>query len=441
MVRGVKVEERARIAPLILPFQRFMAVEASGGIVLLACTAIALIWANSPWAENYHDLWHTYLTVTLGEWQIKLSLAHWVNDALMAIFFFVVGLEIKRELLVGELASLRRAALPIVAAVGGMLVPAAVYAAFNAGGEGAAGWGVPVATDIAFALGVMALLGRRVPLGLKVFLTALAIVDDIGAVLVIAVFYTAEVSGQALMAAGFFFVGMIVLNVLGVRRPIVYLVAGILLWMAVFASGIHATIAGVLAAFAIPAKVRLREESFSRKARSVLEDFEHADEQGGPIVTNARRQAAIHSLEKACEHVQPPLLRLEHMLVPWVAFLIMPIFALANAGVQLGGDAIDAVTGRTALGVALGLLLGKLAGVTAFTWLAVKTGVATLPAGVTWRHILGAALLAGVGFTMSLFIANLAFETEELLTQAKIGILCGSLIAGISGFIVLRIGK
>jgi len=425
---------------LLMPFHEFAKAEASGGIVLLACTTIALIWANSPWHASYHDLWHTKVTIGFGSYTISESLAHWVNDGLMAIFFFVVGLEIKREMLVGELASPRKAIVPISAAVGGMAIPALIYLAFNYGKPGQSGWAIPAATDIAFALGVMALLGSRVPTSLKVFLTALAIVDDIGAVLIIALFYTSDISLVALGAGGGILSLLLVANLMGVRKPMVYAFLGVFLWVAFLESGIHATVAGVLLAFTVPAKCRIKGSAFVAVAKKSLDEFERGGGNADEIVTNPARQSAVHLLEQACEHVQTPLRRMEHRLHPWVSFAIMPIFALANAGVTIGEGFFEGLMSGVGLGIVLGLVVGKQIAVTAFTWAVVKLGIGNLPMQTTWAQIYSVSWLAGIGFTMSLFVANLAFADQpELLGFAKIGILVGSLIAGVTGFLLLRI--
>jgi NhaA family Na+:H+ antiporter len=405
----------------------------------MACTLLALGIANSPFGEAYEHFWHTYVGFTFGEISLKNSLLHWVNDGLMVVFFFLVGLEIKRELLVGELASVRKAALPFMAALGGMIVPAGIYAALNAGTPAISGWGVPMATDIAFALGVLALLGRGVPTGLFVFLAALAIVDDLGAVLVIAVFYTEQIHWIALGMGGAFFAGMILLNVAGVRSPIPYALLGVATWLAFLQSGVHATIAGVLAAMAIPVRTVLDPDHFLESSREILDHFESASENAKePVIVNEQRSASVVALEDACERVQTPLQRLEHGLLPWVTFLILPIFALGNAGVPLGGDVLSALASPLSLGIILGLVLGKQVGITLFSWIAVKVGLAALPEGVTWRHIYGTSWLAGIGFTMSLFIAMLAFGEGQALTDAKTAILVASLIAGVIGYLLLR---
>jgi NhaA family Na+:H+ antiporter len=392
-------------APLIdrvlRPFQQFIATEAASGIVLLAVTAAALGWANSPWAASYHHLWEIPFTIGMPGFGLTMSLHHWVNDGLMAVFFLLVGLEIKREVLVGDLSTRRSATLPVAAALGGMLVPAALYALLNAGGEGSAGWGVPMATDIAFALGILALLGNRVPSGLRVFLAALAIADDLGAVLVIALFYTGTLDWVALGGAALVMAVLFALNLSGARRTVTYALLGIVLWLFVLASGIHATIAGVLLALTMPA-------------------------------------SRHHAPEHAASAAQAPLQQMEHALQGFVAFVIMPIFALANAGLALGGGASAAARSPIAWGILLGLVLGKPIGITAASYLAVRARAADLPANVGWRHIHGAGWLGGIGFTMSLFVANLAFGAPATLDVAKIGVLFASVTAGLVGFFMLR---
>ncbi|HEX6058870.1 MAG TPA: Na+/H+ antiporter NhaA [Gemmatimonadaceae bacterium] len=431
---GPPLVERA-----LAPFRRFARTASGGGLVLLACTAIALAWANSPWASSYHHLWESEVALAIGGWSVRSTLHHLINDGLMAVFFFLVGLEIKREVLAGELASLSSAALPLAAAAGGMIVPAALYAAVNVGREGMSGWGVPMATDIAFALGVLALLGDRIPGALRVFLAALAIVDDIGAVLVIAIFYSGGVAPEPILAALVLLAIAAGANVIGVRSPLVYGLIGIVLWGAVLASGVHATIAGVLLAMTIPARTRIDEKAFLTGARRTLEDFDAAHEPDGNPLTNHAHQSAIHELQELSDHAQTPLNRLEHGLHGIVAFAIIPLFALANAGVSLGGDAAAALTSSVTIGVLLGLVVGKPLGVTLAAWAIVRLGLARLPAGVSWRAIHGAAWLAGIGFTMSIFIAGLAFPgSPELLTAAKLGILGASAIAGIGGWLLLR---
>ncbi|MFZ2486762.1 MAG: Na+/H+ antiporter NhaA [Anaerolineae bacterium] len=424
---------------IIRPFQQFMQIEASSGIILLVATAIALFWANSAWADSYFELLHTKLAITFGDFGVNLDLNHWINDALMAVFFFLVGLEIKRELTSGELSSPRKAILPMAAAVGGMVLPALIYSLLNWGGEGRNGWGIPMATDIAFALGVLALLGNRVPATLKIFLTALAIVDDLGAVLVIAVFYTEQIAFTWLMVAAVMLVLMLLLNRLGVRNPVAYALFGLVLWFAMLQSGVHATIAGVLAALTIPSTRQLNTKQFvawNRQALQALEKDSHTSTAGHGHDDTQR--TVLQAMESAIQHAESPLQRLEHTLALPVAYVIMPIFALANAGVAVAGDLGAQLASPVSLGIILGLVLGKQLGVLLFTWLAVRSGLTELPQGVTWRHIYGAAWLAGIGFTMALFINGLAFAGNPLQDTAKIGILVASVISGVGGYMLLR---
>ncbi len=430
---------RPPLALVVRPFQQFAKVQASQGILLLICTAIALTLANSPWAHAYDELWHTEIGMEIGRWSVSDTLVHWINDGLMVLFFFVVGLEIKRELLAGELASRRKAALPIGAAIGGMLVPALIYTLFNYGGEGAAGWAIPMATDIAFALGVLTLAGDRIPVALKVFLVALAIVDDIGAVLVIAIFYTDGVSLTALTAAGIVFVFLLLLNWGGARSTLVYGGLGIVLWLCVLFSGVHATVAGVLLAMTVPSRSDIGGRHFVEKVRTLLADFERGGDKGHSHLQDERRQAAALGIEHAVEEVGAPLIRLEHSLQPWVAFFIMPLFALANAGVALGGDLTARLLHPVGLGIILGLVVGKQIGIFAFATAASGSGIAQIPPSVTRAQIYGSGWLGGIGFTMALFIAGLAFDGTDLLDTAKIAILFASAVSGLGGWLILRV--
>ena len=434
-------ESRRPVDRMLAPLRNFLHTEASGGILLLGAALVALVWVNSPLGGTYEALWETPLALRVGELGFSMSIHHWINDGLMAIFFFVVGLEIKREVLIGELRSFRRALLPIAAAVGGALLPAVIFLGVTAGADGSEGWGVPMATDIAFALGVLAVLGSRVPVGLKVFVTALAIADDLMAILVIAIFYSSDVSLPALGAAAVVVVVLVAANRLHVRSYLPYAVLGIALWAAVFASGIHATIAGVLLAFTVPARTRIDGASFVRRARELIDAFDggdHADD----VRRSDERQSALSDLEDATEAIQTPLQRMEHNLHPWVAYVIVPLFALANAGVPLGGSLATAVGSSVAHGVLLGLLVGKQLGILAFAWAVVRFGWAQLPSGVTWRHIWGAGWVAGIGFTMSLFIGELAYAGEAgLLDVTKVAILVASVIAATGGLLVLRSGS
>jgi NhaA family Na+:H+ antiporter len=423
---------------ILRPFHRFADQETSSGIVLLGCAVAALAWANSPFGDSYEHLWEQSLTVGHARFGLTMTLHQWINDGLMAVFFFVVGMEIKRELLIGELSTRRTAALPIAGALGGMIVPALIYTALNAGTEGLRGWGIPMATDIAFALGALALLGPRVPNVFKVFLAALAIADDLGAVIVIAVFYTADLSVSALAGAAGLFLLLLGANRLGVRHAAVYALVGVLLWLAVLASGVHATIAGVLLALTIPARTRINEPTFIDCIERSLAQFRASDEPGTSVLTNAGHQQAIHQIENACEAVQAPLFKLEEKLQTLVAFGIMPLFALSNAGVRVAGTPPGILTSPIVLGIVLGLVLGKPIGITLFSWLAVRSGQAALGGNAKWGALHGVSWLGGIGFTMSLFIANLAFEGTEHIAEAKMGILIASTIAGFVGWAILN---
>jgi NhaA family Na+:H+ antiporter len=430
---------RAAESRILGAFERFVHSEVSGSVVLIACTLLALAWANSPAAPSYFALAHTKLGVSWGDAKFALSLQHWVNDALMAVFFFVVGLEIKRELVVGRLSSVRQAALPGMAALGGMLVPAAAYALLNAGGEGARGWGVPMATDIAFALGVLALLGDRVPIGLKVFLTALAIVDDLGAVLVIAVFYTHEIRWEALALAAAL-LGLIALaNLLRVRRPEPYVVLALGVWAGVLASGVHATVAGILVALLVPVRALRDPGAFLATAEERVAELREAGLTRDSMLAKRSQLEAIVELHQAAGDMRPPGLTLEESLHPVVAFVILPLFAFWNAGVTLGGGLGDILQSRISLGIVLGLVLGKQLGIALFAWAAVRLGWASLPEGVSWTQLYGAAALAGIGFTMSLFVSELAFGPGAQLDEAKLGVLLASLVAAAFGFVFLRL--
>ncbi|HSF06105.1 MAG TPA: Na+/H+ antiporter NhaA, partial [Methylomirabilota bacterium] len=419
---------------LLRPFQLFARQAVSGGIVLFLFTIVALVWANSPWAEAYQRLVHQPFGLHLGEHGIAFDLHHWINDGLMAIFFFVVGLEIKRELLVGELAEPGKALLPIGAAVGGMLGPAMVYLAFNARLPTAGGWGIPMATDIAFALGVLALLGSRVPSALGIFLVALAIVDDLGAVLVIALFYASSLNWAGLGLAAAFLAAMVAANRGGFRHAAIYLCLGIGLWYGFLISGVHATLAGVVAALTVPARVRIPPRLLAQVVRRAADRLEALEGEGD---MDSRRFAVVSFLQTVTQDAKTPLQRFEHMAHPWVAFVIMPGFALVNAGIAIDRGALAALLDPLPLGIAAGLVVGKQVGVVGATWLLVRTGAARLPQGVSWGHIYGVAWLTGIGFTMSLFISGLAFPAADLGQQAKLGILLGSVVSALGGVVIL----
>ena len=418
-------------------FARFVHSEVTGSVILLACTVVALAWANSPWSEHYFHLLHTELGFSIAGTDRTLSLHLWINDLLMAIFFFVVGLEIKREMVVGRLSTFDKAILPVGAALGGMIAPALLYFFLNSSGEPSRGWGVPMATDIAFALGVLSLFGKRVPIGLKVFLTALAIADDLGAVLVIAVFYTSTLNFGALITAGIFIVLITLVRRLGVRSPVVYLLLAIGVWLAVFESGVHATVAGVLLALLMPVRAGRDPEHFFADVREKWEALRASDLTRDSMIHDRSQLDAISNLRRAAQDMQPAGLLFEERLHPFVVFFILPLFAFFNAGVRIEGGIAQTLAQPVSLGVIIGLVLGKQIGITLFSWIAVKSGRAALPEGVDWGDLYGAACLGGVGFTMSLFIAELAFETPALGAEAKIGILTASLIAAIWGVSVL----
>jgi len=415
-------------------FQEFFRTEAAGGALLVACACAALLVANSSWADSYHRLLATPVVMGAGAHALSLTVHQAINDGLMAAFFLLVGLEIKREVLAGELAAPRKAALPIAAAIGGMVIPAVLYVLANGGGVESRGWAIPMATDIAFALGVLALVAPRAPSGLKVFLAALAIVDDLGAVVVIAIFYTGEIAWGALGLAGAVLAALIALNRLGVRRLTPYLVLGLALWFFVHESGVHATIAGVLLALTIPTRTRIDAGEFSAAARVWLDDFDRAETGDRLVLTSIGQQEAVTGLERASESVTAPLLRLEHALHGVSSFVIMPLFAFTNAGVRVTG----APAGRVALAVALGLAVGKPLGITGAALAAVRLRLASLPDGVSWTAVAGCAWLGGIGFTMSLFIATLAFDAANVLDAAKVGILAASLIAAVGGGTIVR---
>ncbi len=419
-------------------FHRFVHSAVTGSVLLLACTIVALAWANSPWAESYFALSHKYIAISWGNSSFELSLQHWINDLLMAVFFFVVGLEIKREIVVGQLSSFEKSILPVSAALGGMVVPAIMYAVLNVGGEGTRGWGIPMATDIAFALGILALFGRRVPIGLKVFLTALAIADDMGAVLVIALFYTEGIKLAALIVAVVCLGLIAIANRAGVRRSGPYVILAVAVWLAVFTSGVHATVAGIMVAMLVPVRALIDPSDFLARSRRRLKELEESELTPDSMVHDRTQLEALDDMYLASNDMIPAGLALEERLHPIVSFIILPLFALFNAGVALDARAVDVLPEPVTLGVILGLFLGKQVGITAFSWLAIKSGRAKMPDGSTWGMIYGASLLAGVGFTMSLFVSDLAFNSAALLMEAKIGILIGSLLSGVFGYLVLR---
>jgi len=421
------------------PFKDFIKTEEFSGILLIMCTIIALIIANTQLANQYFELWETYLSLSLDGFNLSKPLHLWINDGLMAIFFFVVGLEIKRELLVGELKSLKKAILPVSAALGGMIVPALLYMIVNISNPSASrGWGIPMATDIAFVIGIMALLGTKVPFSLKIFLTSLAIVDDIGAVLIIALFYSHNIELHYLIVAGCFLVGLFLINRLEVQNHMVYAIIGFILWYFIFISGMHATIAGILIAIAIPARTRINPDEFVAEGQLILERFKAAGPREREILLNRQHLAALKTLELSCLNVQTPLQRFERGLHYWVAFSIIPLFIFSNAGIAIEVIELSMFLQPITLGIIIGLVFGKQMGIFLFAWISIKLGLTELPSGLTWGHIYGGAWLGGIGFTMSLFMASLALIDPNNLIMAKIGIITGSLISGIVGYLILR---
>lgn len=423
---------------LLIPISRFISNSTTSGMLLFASAVAALVLANSGLAHGYHEFWDHVFTIGFDEFVVSKSLHHWINDGLMSVFFFVVGLELKREVMGGELSQPKDAILPIAAGLGGMVVPALLYLWFNPSGNTADGWGIPMATDIAFALGILYLLGNRIPLALKVFLTALAIADDLGAVMVIALFYTSDISTGSLVASGIFLGVMVVANLLGVRNMTFYGVVGIGgLWLAFLLSGVHATISGVLAALTIPANVKIKDSQFVQKMNLLTNDFERTAPNNVTLVTYNQLQI-LEKIQFYARAAMTPLQRLEHSLHPIVAYIIMPLFAFANAGITFSDDFLGNLASNVSLGVMAGLMFGKFIGIISVSQILVRLKIAALPHGVTWRHLYGAALLAGVGFTMSLFISGLAFDDRQHIIQAKIGIFVASVICGLAGYLVLR---
>lgn len=426
------------------PINRFISQEKSGGIVLGLSVIIALILANSSWSSGYFHFFENKFGFQFnGVSYLEYSIHHWINDGLMAVFFFVVGLELKREIVSGELSNPRKAMLPIIAAIGGMVVPAAIYLLFNSSGDAHAGWGIPMATDIAFALGILFLLGDRIPLPLKIFLTALAIVDDLGAVLVIAFFYTSDISMANLSIGLGFIVIMFLANKMGVRNILFYAICGILgVWTAFLLSGIHATIAAVLAAFTIPSDIRLKESLFVEKINHKLNKFRQIDPQNKISALTSEQLHLLDEIKTDTNHVIPPLQRLEHAMHPFVTFIVLPVFALANAGVSFKDVNMEQLfEGNVLLGVTLGLLIGKVVGIVGFSWMSIKLKITPQPTGMTFRNLVGLGLLGAIGFTMSLFVTSLAFTDEMYITQAKIGIFAASISGGIMGYFILKKNK
>jgi NhaA family Na+:H+ antiporter len=428
---------------ILTPFEEFIHQQTTGGLLLMATAILALVLANSGLSEIYQNWVHTPIGINIGGWALTKSLQHWVNDGLMALFFFLVGLELKREILVGELAVPRQAALPIAAAIGGMVLPALIYLAISPDGDAGRGWGIPMATDIAFAIGALVLLANRVPRALITFLVALAIVDDLGAVVVIAIFYTDQFVWEALLIATAILGVLIALNLTGIRQPLPYLLLGVLLWFALLKSGVHATLAGVLTALTIPARPKYDPARFSEHVKELMARFDASHQPGKSIMTNDTLRAVVQTLENGVHKVETPLQRLEHGLHMPVAFLVIPIFAFINAGIPIELTGLgETLTHPVTMGVMLGLILGKFVGIAGASWIALKLGVAQLPTQTSFSQIAGVALLAGIGFTMSIFIAELGFAGQpEYLLMAKTGVLVASLLAGVGGFVWLWVAS
>jgi NhaA family Na+:H+ antiporter len=421
------------------PLEHFIHAQTTTGIILMFMTVLALVLANSPLTQDYADFFHTEVEFAVGSWYLEHTIHHWINDGLMAIFFFIIGLEIKREILVGELSNIKVAMLPILAAIGGMVLPALIYTTINYGGDGASGWGIPMATDIAFAISALVLLGKRVSPALVTFLVALAIVDDLGAVIVIAVFYTAQIHLIPLALAGVFFLVMVVFNRFGIHMILPYFIIGLFMWFFMLESGVHATIAGVIAAMAIPSKPKRTPTDFTTHTKNLLDEYDNY-----PVATDntmhEKQKAILTNIKDNINAVSSPAARLEHDLHLPVALIVIPLFALANAGISIDFSSLPStITQNVSLGIIAGLVFGKVIGIAGVAWLAIKLKIAKLPEASSMSQIFGVAFLGGIGFTMSIFVADLAFVgNEALIFQAKVGILSASLFAGLFGFIWLR---
>lgn len=442
-------KRRVVVRNIARPFDRFFTKISSGGMLLMLATIIALIWANSPLQDLYEILWKGHLSIVFEPFKklepidFGLSLLHWVNDGLMVLFFFVIGLEIKREVLAGELKSFRQAIFPIFAAIGGVITPMIIYFSFGLEGEASRGWGIPMATDIAFSLAILSMLGPRVPLSLKVFLTALAIADDLAAILVIALFYGGTVAWPYLFAAFILLAILAIANYYDVQQVALYAVLGIIIWYLFLQSGVHATIAGVLIAMTVPARTKLHARNFIPKVKWRLRKFANIPTEGQSFLLDDDQLNAINDIEIIMQEVQSPLQKMEHRLSGVVNYFILPLFALSNAGVVLmaSGSSLASITEVfTALSliIAASLIFGKVIGISLFSWLAVKFKLAVKPEKVSWLSYIGLGFLGGIGFTMSIFIATLAFDDPALQDQAKIGIFVGSIISGIAGFFLLK---
>lgn len=446
MKKRIGTNPRAKkvVDTILSPVEDFLKLEAAGGILLMITTIIALIWANSPYYQSYEHFIHLPIGLKLGPMFVEKTLHHWVNDGLMVIFFFVVGLEIKREMVVGELSSPKKAALPMFAAIGGMVVPALIYTMINYGDVGQHGWGIPMATDIAFAVGLLTLFSKRAPFALKIFLLALAIVDDLGAVLVIAFFYTDEISRYALMFAGGFIGLIYIMRIAGIRQPLPYLIVSLFVWAGILKSGVHATIAGVIIGLLTPIEPLYPLKEVSRKFKELLGFLSDESEKIRSTDTSLSHEAEkrLEEMHHYVFEAKSPLERSIHALHPWVTYVIMPVFALVNAGVRIEGVNFSGfISNPISLGIIGGLFIGKPLGVLVASYAAVKLKIAELPQGVTWRHLFAVGCLAGVGFTMALFISLLALKSPELEVYSKLGILAASVLSGAAGIILLNSSK
>ncbi len=432
-------EPKGLVRAVRAPIQNYIDTEEAGAFVLLAAAVAALGWVNSPWADSYADFWHKHISFDIVIFALDQNLEHLVNDGLMAIFFFLVGLEIKRELLHGELSTFRKAFIPTAAAAGGMVIPALMYVAFNGtSGEGARGWGIPMATDIAFALGVLALLGRRIPAELRVFLLGLAVVDDLGAIAVIAIFYSETISWADLGMSVALFGVIAALVRFGLRSTGIYIILSIFMWQFLLESGIHATLAGVALAALVPSQPFIHRKDYPAAVETLLGDLKAATEEGD----ESRAEAIIEEIERLSSGTEGPMERLEGLVHPWVSFLILPVFALANAGIIFTSDSLSAAAESSiTLGVLVALPVGKAVGVFGATWLAVRLGIGNLPAGVSWGQVLGVGLLAGIGFTVAIFVSSIAFADAAIVDQAKMGVFAASVLAGVVGYGVLRVSS
>lgn len=439
---GQSVNSEFTITYIQQTASKFLDRETAGGLLLMAATVIALIIGNTQWADAYHHYLNDEFLFELSEhFSFGLTIEEWINDGLMAIFFLVAGMELKREIMVGELSSFKKASMPLLAALGGMAVPALIFVSLNAGAEGATGWAIPMATDIAYSLGIIGLLGKRVPTQLKIFLVALAIADDLGAILVIALFYSNELSWQYLGSAGVLFIILLAMNRLGVKNLFWYILGGILLWYSFLYSGIHPTLAGVLFAITIPVKPKLDSKLLKERTVKNMAELEKTDIETRSPMEDARQSKILNAMKKDLQDSRPPLLKLENALIDFNAFFIIPIFAVANAGVKLDVEFLEVISSSLGLGIVLGLTVGKVLGIGLFAFIGEKLGISELHASLRWKHIIGVGMIAGIGFTMSLFITKLAFADPELVQISKISILIASLIAAVGGITILLFTK